>query len=107
MTFFSSPDLKDKSGLETITSSVQDVIIDSLQFTPKPGASYITLRRDTRFFAAGSDAHQPDTTRVAGSGQSLDLLRSDQSFVDGGCPAHHGSVGLLQSRIHSGARGVG
>ena len=61
MTFFSSPDLKDMSGLETITSSVQDVLIDSLQFTPKPGASYITARRDTRFFAAGSDSYQPDT----------------------------------------------
>ena len=49
------------SGLETVTSTVQDVLIDSLSFTPRPGASYITARRDTRWFAAGSDSYQPDT----------------------------------------------
>ena len=49
------------SGLETVTSSVQDVLIDSLSFQPRPGASYITARRDTRWFAAGSDTYQSDT----------------------------------------------
>ena len=49
------------SGLETVTSTVQDVLIDSLSFQPRPGASYITARRDTRWFAAGSDSYQSDT----------------------------------------------
>ena len=49
------------SGLETVTSTVSDVLIDSLSFQPRPGASYITSRRDTRWFAAGSDTYQSDT----------------------------------------------
>ena len=49
------------SGLEQVTSSVEDVLIDSLQFKPAPGASYITARRDTRWFPSGSDSYASDS----------------------------------------------
>ena len=45
------------SGLETITSSTEDILIDSLQFKPAPGASYITSRKNTRWHASGSDIY--------------------------------------------------
>ena len=67
------------SGLETVTSTVQDVLIDSLSFTPRPGASYITARRDTRYFAAGSDSYQSDTgVKVI----RINLTGAPQEFLD-------------------------
>ena len=69
------------SGLETVTSTVQDVLIDSLSFTPRPGASYITARRDTRWFAAGSDSYQSDTgvkvIRISLTGAPQEWLSPD------------------------------
>ena len=49
------------SGLETVTSSVEDVLIDSLQFKPAPGASYLTAKRNTRWHASGSDTYSSNT----------------------------------------------
>ena len=49
------------SGLEQVTSSVEDILIDSLQFKPNPSASYITSRKDTRWYQAGSDSYSSDS----------------------------------------------
>ena len=73
------------SGLETVTSTVQDVLIDSLFFQPRPGASYITARRDTRWFAAGSDSYQSDTgvkvIRISFTGAPQEWLDSSSVGV--------------------------
>ena len=53
------------SGLETVTSSVEDVLIDSLQFKPAPGASYLTAKRNTRWHASGSDTYSSTTIMTA------------------------------------------
>ena len=45
------------SGLEQVTSSVEDVLIETLSFKPNPGASYITAKRDTRWHPQGSDTY--------------------------------------------------
>ena len=52
---------QDMSGLEQVTSSVEDILIDSLQFKPNPSASYITSRKDTRWYQAGSDSYSSDS----------------------------------------------
>ena len=44
-----------------MTSSVEDVLIDSLQFKPAPGASYLTAKRNTRWHASGSDTYSSNT----------------------------------------------
>ena len=44
-----------------MTSSVEDVLIDSLQFKPSPGASYLTAKRNTRWHASGSDTYSSST----------------------------------------------
>ena len=65
------------SGLETVTSSVQDVLTDSLSFQPRPDASYI--RRDIRWFAAGSDSYQSDTgVKVI----MINLMGAPQEWLD-------------------------
>ena len=45
------------SGLEAVTSAVEDVLLDDLSFTPKPGASYLLSKTQTRFHPAGSDIY--------------------------------------------------
>ena len=46
------------SGLETtVASAVQDVLIDDLQLTPKPGASYLLSKTQSRFHPAGSNIY--------------------------------------------------
>ena len=47
------------SGLEAVTSSVEDILLDDLSFTPKPGASYLLSKTMTRFHPAGSDIYNP------------------------------------------------
>ena len=49
------------SGLEQVTSSVEDILIDSLQFKPNPSASYITSRKDTPWYQAESDSYSSDS----------------------------------------------
>ena len=49
------------SGLETVTSSVEDIMLDSLQFKPAPGATYLTAKRNTRWHASGSDTYSSNT----------------------------------------------
>ena len=51
------------SGLETVTSSVEDVLIDSLQFKPAPGASYLTAKGTRAGMRAGATPTQ--ATRVS------------------------------------------
>ena len=45
------------SGLEAVTSAVEDVLLDDLSFTLKPGASYLLSKTQTRFHPAGSDTY--------------------------------------------------
>ena len=50
------------SGLETtVASAVQDILIDDLQVTPKPGASYLLSKTQSRFHPAGSNIYSPAT----------------------------------------------
>ncbi len=43
--------------MEAISNSIEDKLIDSLQFKLKEGASYINDRRSVTFHASGSNIH--------------------------------------------------
>ena len=43
--------------MEAISNSIEDKLIDSLQFKLKEGASYINDRRSVTFHAAGSNIY--------------------------------------------------
>ena len=68
------------SGLETtIASAVSDVLIDDLNFTPKPGASYILNKTCVRHQPAGSNIYNPNTgTKVI----RLNLTADSQSWLN-------------------------
>ena len=46
--------------MEATTSAVEDSLIQSLDFKIKPGASYITGRRNCSFFATGGNIYSPE-----------------------------------------------
>ena len=68
------------SGLETtIASAVSDVLIDDLNFTPKPGASYILNKTCVRHQPAGSNIYNPTSgTKVI----RLNLTADSQSWLN-------------------------
>ena len=47
--------------METITSSIEDILLDTLSFKPSPGASYLLSKRSTRHFVSGSDSYSPSS----------------------------------------------
>ena len=47
--------------MEAISNSIEDKLIDSLQFKLKEGASYINDRRSVTFHAAGSNIYSSRT----------------------------------------------
>ena len=50
--------------MEATTSAVEDSLINSLDFKIKPGASYITGRRNCSFFSQGGNTYAPNGVRV-------------------------------------------
>ena len=50
--------------MEATTSVVEDNLINSLDFKIKPGASYITGRRNCSFFPSGGNSYAPNGVRV-------------------------------------------
>ena len=50
--------------MEATTSAVEDSLIQSLDFKIKPGASYITGRRNCSFFSQGGNRYAPNGVRV-------------------------------------------
>jgi hypothetical protein len=47
--------------MEAISNGVEDYLIDGLSFKLPPGSSYITDRRNTTYWASGSNIYNPDT----------------------------------------------
>ena len=47
--------------MEATTSAVEDTLVDKLDFKIKPGASYVTGRRNCSFFATGGNVYSPQT----------------------------------------------
>ena len=45
--------------MESITNGVDDLLIDGLSFKLPPGASYVTERKSSTFWAVGSNAYTP------------------------------------------------
>ena len=45
--------------MEAITNASDDVLIDSLSFKLKSGASYVTDRKSSTFWSIGSNAYTP------------------------------------------------
>ena len=50
--------------MEATTSAVEDSLINSLDFKIKPGASYITGRRNCSFFPSGGNSYAPSGVKV-------------------------------------------
>ena len=50
--------------MEATTSAVEDSLVHSLDFKIKPGASYITGRRNCSFFASGGNTYAPNGVKV-------------------------------------------
>ena len=50
--------------MEATTSAVEDSLIQSLDFKIKPGASYITGRRNCSFYSQGGNTYAPNGVRV-------------------------------------------
>ena len=50
--------------MEATTSAVEDSLISSLDFKIKPGASYITGRRNVSYFPSGGNTYSPNGVRV-------------------------------------------
>jgi len=50
--------------MEAQAASVEDHLIDSLQFNLKPGASYVTARRSVTFHTQGGSDYKPLGVRV-------------------------------------------
>jgi hypothetical protein len=50
--------------MEATTSAVEDSLISSLDFKIKPGASYITGRRNCSFYPSGGNSYAPNGVRV-------------------------------------------
>ena len=51
-------------SLESHAQSVEDVLVDSLSFKLKPGASYITERKSVSYFASGGNSYAPNGVKV-------------------------------------------
>ena len=52
--------------MESITSAVEDKLIQPLDFKLKPGASYIQSRESVTFFASGSNIYTPENGTTLG-----------------------------------------
>ena len=50
--------------MEATTSAVEDTLVDKLDFKLKPGASYVTGRRNCSFFSMGGNEYSPRGVRV-------------------------------------------
>ena len=50
--------------MEATTAAIDDTLIDELDFKLKPGASYITGRRNCSFFSMGGNEYSPQGVRV-------------------------------------------
>ena len=50
--------------MEVTTSSVEDSLINGLDFKLKPGANYITGRRNVSYFPSGGNTYSPAGVRV-------------------------------------------
>ena len=50
--------------MEATTSAVEDTLVEKLDFKIKPGASYITGRRNCSFFSTGGNSYAPNGVRV-------------------------------------------
>ena len=48
-------------SLESHAQSVEDVLVDSLSFKLKPGASYATERKSVSYFASGGNQYSAPT----------------------------------------------
>ena len=66
--------------METITNSIEDSLIDSLNFTSSPGGSYLSNRKSSTWYAAGAQ------TYVSGTGARLVRIpiTSSDSWLDPG-----------------------
>ena len=51
-------------SLESHAQSVEDVLVDSLSFKLKPGASYITERKSVSYFSSGGNQYAPSGVKV-------------------------------------------
>jgi len=58
--------------MEATTSAVEDTLVHSLDFKIKPGAGYITGRRNCSFFPLGGNSYAPNGVRVLRSQLSSD-----------------------------------
>ena len=50
--------------MEATTSAVEDSLVQSLDFKIKPGASYVTGRRNCSFFSTGGNTYAPNGVKV-------------------------------------------
>ena len=50
--------------MDAVAASVEDHLIDSLQFKLRPGASYVTSRRSVTFHPQGGNDYKPNGVRV-------------------------------------------
>ena len=50
--------------MEATTAAIDDTLIEELDFKLKPGASYITGRRNCSFFSMGGNEYSPQGVRV-------------------------------------------
>ena len=73
-------------SLEVTATSLEEKLLDELQFNLKPGANYVTRRESVTMYPSGSGGYQYNSVKViriplqASSGQWLDPATLNLNF---------------------------